>query len=460
MIVCFALIQQFFLYQLILTVHITIPKILRRMSLIIYLIHPLVIVLIRAFAKIINNEYLVDNNLVFFVLVTILSIFISYIFCKITEDKQPQNLKSRAWAEINLKNLQHNYQEIKNILPNSCEFMAVVKANAYGHGSIKVAKTLQKLGCNSYAVASINEAIELRKARIKGDILILGYTSINDLYKLNKYNLIQTAVDYNYAKQLNSFNNNIRTHLKLDTGMHRLGEDYKHIKTIENMLKLPNIIVEGIYTHLCVADSLSVYNIKYSEFQIENFYQVLQKLKSLGLKIPKHHIQSSYGVVNYPELKCDYARVGIFLYGSKSQVKDEVKIELNLKPLLSVKARISAIKKIPAHQPIGYGRKHIPIKDSTIATLTIGYADGIPRNLNNAYVLVKDQKAPIIGLICMDQMTVDISNINNVNQGDIVTILGVDINKEISALQLATSANIITNELYSRLGERLNRIYV
>lgn len=372
--------------------------------------------------------------------------------------------KDRAWIEIDMQNLQNNIEQIKKLISKDCKIMAVVKANAYGHGMINVAKKLSKIGIEDFAVATLSEAIELRKHDIRGNILILGYTNIEDIKYVQKYDLIQTIVDYDYAKKVNEKvneivnNGKIKTHIKLNTGMNRIGENCKDIGKIISIFKLNNIDILGMFTHLSSADSLKVEDIDFTNRQINNFFDCIKEIKRLGYNPGKLHIQSSYGILNYSEIKCDYVRPGIIMYGIYCTKEHNAKIEPNLKPVLELKARITSVKYIDKDEAVSYGRTYIAKEKMKIATVSIGYADGYPRNLSgkNAKVYVNGKYATIIGRVCMDQLMIDVSAINDIKEGDVVTLIGAE--KEISAEEIATQADTITDELLCRLGQRLPRI--
>lgn len=363
----------------------------------------------------------------------------------------------RAWIEIDLNNLEHNVRQLKSIMPSCCELMAVVKAEAYGHGAFQIATYLQKIGVKAFAVATIDEGIHLRHYGITGDILILGYTCPFRAKELRRYNLIQTLIDYDHAVAMDAQGVKIRSHIKIDTGMHRLGFDVADFGKICNTFMLSNTYVEGIYTHLCVSDSLDNEDIKFTQDQVAKFNQLLRFLSSIGFQRPKVHIQSSYGLLNYPEINCDYARVGIALCGVYSSAEDRTNQKLSLLPVLSLKSRVVLIKSILKGESVGYSRVFTAERDTKIAIISIGYADGVPRNLScgNGYVLIAGQKARIIGRVCMDQMTVDVTDIPKIQVGMVATLIGKDNSSEISAAEIATHAGTITNEILSRLGQRL-----
>ena len=370
-----------------------------------------------------------------------------------------QNLKSRSWIEIDLKNLENNINEFKKIMSPQSQLLAIIKANAYGHGMIEIAHYLNKLGIKHFGVATIDEGIKIRKSGVLGEILILGYTDINRVKELKKYDLTQTLIDYIYAKELNSKKEKIKCHLKIETGMNRLGIVYNNLSELQNVFNLPNLEITGIYSHLCCADSRKKSDIKYTEQQIKNFNFAITKLKEAQIKIPKIHLQSSYGLLNYSSLKYDYVRIGIAMYGvlvSADAIPEE---QVNLKPVLSLKSKIILIRDIPKDSYISYGRTFKTKRPTTMAVLPIGYADGLPRNLKNGQVIIKDQIFPIVGRICMDQLMIDITDGINISRGDTAIIIGKSKNKEIKAETLAQNSDSITDELLSRMGDRLPVIF-
>lgn len=454
----------YFLFQMLLLWQGTSKKHLRKFCMYAYIAHPLCIVLVRGLAKVTGSEVLlIDNSIIHFIAV----VTITFICCaaivlaprlKINTAPSPTG---RAWLEIDLANLNHNLSSLKNILPHHCGMMAVIKANAYGHGAVEIAKVLNKQGIEHFAVATLAEGITLRKHNVKGDILILGYTHPRDIQQLTRYNLTQTVVDYRYADMLNSYGKKVKVHIKIDTGMNRLGENYQQLQPIAKMYQHKNLVVCGTYTHLCAADSMHEPYVTFTKGQIENFYGVVAKLNGLGIDTKKLHIQSSYGVLNYPELHCDWARIGIALYGVLTNQGDQTRTQVDLRPLMSLKARVVLTKTVPQGQTVGYSNKFIAPQDSKIALISIGYADGVPRSLScgRGDVLIKGQRAKIIGNICMDQLMVDITHIDGVETGDIATIIGQDGNEFIKAEQLAAQAGTITNELLSCIGERVKRVY-
>ncbi len=377
----------------------------------------------------------------------------------------PKEKTDRAWLEINLANLEYNVKTLTKAMPPKCRLMAVVKADGYGHGAFKVSAHLNKIGVNAFAVATIDEGIKLRKYGIRGEILILGYTNVCRAAELKKYDLTQTLIDFDYAEALNKQGAAIKSHLKVDTGMHRLGIDSKDVNNIQKIFAMKNLKICGIYTHLCCAESLDPDDIAFTRKQIDAFYSLINPLietwKARGMSIPKIHIQSSYGLLNYPDLVCDYVRAGIALYGVPSSPNVKTKLNLPLRPVLSLKTRIILIRSVCPGESVGYDRAFRAERESRIAILPVGYGDGFPRNLScqNGKALINGRYAPIIGRICMDQMAVDITDIENASLGDMATLISADEdadwNAGLQAPAVAERSHSISNELLCRLGKRL-----
>lgn len=366
----------------------------------------------------------------------------------------------RAFIEVDLKALRHNAKILQNAVPRNCRLMAVVKCNAYGHNSILIAEELQKIGVQSFAVATADEGIELRRHGIRGEILVLGYTNIQRARELQKYDLMQTVIDFGYAEALQKQGVPLKVHIKLDTGMHRLGIPFDANEEIQAVFSMSCLQVCGIYTHLCCADSLAPDSIAFTEVQIARFYQAVAALKTKGLPIPKLHIQSSYGLLNYPHLQCDYVRTGIALYGVLSNPKDKTKLKLDLRPVLSLKSRVALIRTVPANEFVGYGKAFYTARETRLAVLPIGYGDGLPRSLSNGKgsVEINGCRVPIVGQICMDQLTVDITDTEGISVGDVATLIDTNAESLLTAPETAARAGSITNELLCRMGARPVRV--
>lgn len=451
----------------------------RSASLWIYLLHPAFIVVVRAAAKLLHlTPLLVDNSLLHFLAVTALSVcagfcmafvqakFVAASAAKTGAHHRPHSPAStpcgRAWIELDRGALARNTAYLTSILPEGCRLMPAVKANAYGHGAALIAGELNRLGVDSFCVACLSEGISLRNSGVKGEILILGYTAPKDFPQLVRYRLTQTVIDFEYAEKLAASGLKLHVHIGIDTGMHRLGIRCENIEEILSVFEMKNLKPDGMLTHLCVCDSPSPENRAFTESQIQAFYSVVEILQAQGISCPKLHLQSSYGLLNYPDLNADYVRAGIALYGVPSAVKDTDFFRENLTPVLSLKARVASVRTLYAGDSAGYGLAFTAEEDMQIAVLSIGYADGLPRELScgRGYVLLHGCQAPIIGRICMDQTLVDISGIPDVSAGDTAVLIGTSGEAEITAQQLASQCGTITNELLSRLGERLERIFI
>ncbi|MCI8966568.1 MAG: serine racemase VanT catalytic subunit [Lachnospiraceae bacterium] len=444
---------------------------LRDVSLIVYIIHPMMIVVIRMFAKVLHLQtLLVDNSVVHFLAVTVASVAFSVAAAALWGRfgrKRSRHIPDtdRAYIEIDLENLEHNVAVLREAMPPKCELMAVVKAEAYGHGMCGIAVHLDKIGVRAYAVATVDEGIRLRRCGVRGEILILGFTAPERAGELRRYDLSQTLIDYAYACRLNEQARGqrcrVKVHVKIDTGMHRLGFDQDFDQEeILGVFAMEHLAVNGIYTHLCVADSLAEADVRFTRQQIADFYAVLRRLKKEGVRIPKIHIQSSYGLLNYPELKCSYVRAGIALYGVLSSPDAQTKLQLDLRPVLSLKAKVILLRRVPQGESVGYARTFVADRDSVIAILPVGYADGFPRSLSGggSYVLINGSWAPIVGRICMDQLAVDVTDIADIEVGMTATLIGCDAGGQIAAPDVADDSGSITNELLSRMGSRLARL--
>lgn len=371
-------------------------------------------------------------------------------------------IKNRAWVEIDLDNLEHNIDEIKKIISKKTKIMAVLKANAYGHDLIIISKKLNEIGIEDFAVATLDEGIILRKNNIKGNILIMGFTSIENIQYVIDYDLIQTVIDEEYANELIKLHNSkeLKVHLKINTGMNRIGISYNNFEFVKNLYNEKKLNILGIYSHLCTSNSNKKRDIAFANEQISRFNNLINYLKDSNINVGKVHIQSSYGILNFPELEYDYVRAGIIIYGLYNDNNTYAKIHLNIKPVLTLKSKIVSIKELKKGETVGYGRTYKAIRNEKMAAVSIGYVDGYPKNLSelNAYVKVNNHYAKVIGRICMDQLVINITNIPNVKVNDIVTLIGNS--KYINAENLATKLKTITPELLGRLGSRLNYIPV
>lgn len=442
----------------------------------IYILHPAVIVAVRGIAKAVKMDLLTDNSLAHYLAVLLLSAVVSYLLALCLDgyrsrrsrmggkpEKDRQEYKcARAWLELNRSALRHNVNTLRERLPDSCKLMPAVKADAYGHGAALVAQVLQEEGVDAFCVACVKEGVQLRKKGIRGMILVLGYTHPKQFALLEEYRLTQTVVDHAYALQLNAYGRTLHVHIGIDTGMHRLGVRSDHLEQVADIYEMEHLAVDGLFTHLCVSDSMAAAARSYTDAQAQAFYRLVGQLQQRGYPCACIHMQASYGVLNYPDLAGDYARVGIALYGVLSTKEDTALWQSLLQPVLSMKARVATVKMLYQGESAGYGIRFTAKQDMKIATLSAGYADGVPRALSEGVgsVLIRGCLAPVIGRICMDQMTVDVSAVPHVQAGDEAVLIGRCGDLEISAGDIAAQAGTITNEVLSRMGERLERVVV
>jgi serine/alanine racemase len=432
---------------------------LRIVSMWVYIVHPLGIIAVRGAAKITGlTSMFVDDSLIHYAAVCLLSLAVSALIASFTPGgKARMYQKGRAWIELDMESLRHNVTVLRGLLPDSCRLMPAVKANAYGHGVVMICRELNALGVRSFCVATADEGAELRKHRVKGEILVLGYTYPEQLRLIRRYRLTQTVVDNEYAKALNAYGKRMNAHIKVDTGMRRLGEPAESIDGIIDIFKHKNLNISGIYSHLC-ADGESPGERAFTEEQIGRFNSCRSAIRERGFTCPPAHLQSSFGIFNHPELPYDWARPGIALYGMLSNAQDT--FNAGLLPVLTLKARIGAVKPLRAGECAGYGLAFRAERNMEIAVLTVGYADGLPRNLSRdgGHVLINRRKAPIIGHVCMDQTIVDVTGIGNVRRGDAAVIIGQSGGEAITACDMAGWAGTIPNEILCRLGCRLERV--
>ena len=464
-----------FLYKILLSIRGRSVKRLRSISTWIYIVHPAMIVAVRGAARIVHmTELLVDNSLIHYAAVTVLSIaaaaVISYFGDWVKGAGAPgaalsergKERRGRAWIELDREALSQNVEALLAMLPDHCSLMPAVKADAYGHGAVLIARELNRIGVEAFCVASAGEGEELRREGVRGEILVLGYTDPIQFDLLHRCRLTQTIVDYQYAERLNGYGKRLHVHIGVDTGMHRLGIGYEERSLIMDIFEMKNLAVDGLFTHLCTSDGQALKEQSFTDLQARRFYSVVDDLERNGYSCPKLHLQSSYGILNYPKLAEDYARVGIALYGVLSTREDTKRWEDVLRPVLSLKARVACVRRLCCGETAGYGMAFTAQRDMEIATITVGYGDGLPRNLSGGqgFVLINGRRAPVVGRICIDQTIVDVSGIPDVKAGDVAVLIGKSGDKEISAGDLAGWAGTITNEILSRMGARLERVMV
>ena len=428
------------------------------MSLLVYLIHPWCIVLVRGGARLLGMEPLfIENSLGHFGAVLVASLWGAWLLSLLRP--HPRNNRDRAWREIDLEALAHNTWQIREALAPDCDLMAVVKAEAYGHGAVPVARRLRKEGVKAFAVASLEEGVALRRHGILGEILVLGYTAPHEARQLRRWHLTQAVVDAAHGEALAAQGVRLKVHLALDTGMHRLGIPAEDHRAIARMYRLPRLKITGTFSHLCVSDSLDPADQVYTCQQLKLFHETLRWMEGHGCPPGETHIQASYGIWNLPPQSCTWARPGIALYGVGSD-SSPTQRQLDLLPVLSIRARVASVRGLEPGQGAGYGLAFRPDTPRQLATVTIGYADGLPRFLpqQGGQVLIRGIRCPMVGRICMDQLLVDVTQVPQVSPGDVVTLIGRDGPGEIRAEEVAAQCGTITNELLSRLGGRLSLV--
>ena len=370
------------------------------------------------------------------------------------------NNTKRTWAKISLENIKHNYYQIRKAIPQNCKFLGVVKANAYGHGAVEVAKTLESVGADYLAVACLDEAIELRKNNIKLPILILGHTPSEYTDKLIEYNICQCVANLNKAKEYSleasKLNKNLKVHIKLDTGMSRLGflcaGSYfeNGIKNLVEACSLPNLSLEGIFTHFSVSDEFINDDEEYTRNQYKLFNDVIDTLVSKGITFKIRHCANSGVVINYPEFTMDMVRPGLLLYGYGDNGK------LGLKPCMSVYTRVSTIKYVDPGVAISYGRHYLTDSRQTIGVISMGYADGLFRSLSNKCEFdFNGHKVKQVGNICMDMCMINITGLDDCDINSVIEIFGENNSLE----ELASKGGTIPYELMCSMSSRVKRIY-
>lgn len=375
-----------------------------------------------------------------------------------------KNALRPAWAEINLNNLDFNIKNIKAKIGQR-ELIGVIKADAYGHGSIKVAEVLRENGCKTFAVATLHEAITLRDAGAKEEIIILGLTPSIYADTLVTYDLTPVVCDYENAAaidaQARAAGKTIQGLIAVDTGMGRIGyladEIDEAVQDIKKIASLSNFKIKGMFSHMSTADAADK---TFSHLQEEKYNKFYKAVVSAGIDIPMRTLANSASIMELPTVHFDACRPGIILYGCYPS--DEVDTnKLAIKPVMSVKANIIHLKDVPEGFSVGYGRKFISKRPSKIATLALGYADGYPRPYSQyAKVLVNGCVAPVAGNICMDQCMVDVTDVPDVKVGDEVIIMGSDGKNTISAEDIAKATGTISYEIVCAFGQRLPKVYV
>lgn len=374
------------------------------------------------------------------------------------------------WAEVDLNAIAHNVRELRRITNPKARLMVAVKANAYGHGMIEVARQALQSDADALGVARVNEGVLLRKAGINAPILIFGYSPPSETARLVEFDLTQTVHSYKTARTLSdtasSLNVKINIHIKVDTGMGRLGllpdnrrtdSDRSAVDEVKAIAGLEDLNLEGIFTHFATADWSDK---SYAEKQFQIFSNFLDQLHKAGLKFSLKHAANSGAIIDMPQTHLDMVRAGISVYGLYPS--DEIdKSRIKLLPAMSLKARIIHLKKVPAGFMVSYGITHKTKKPTTIATVPVGYGDGLSRLMSShGHMLVHGRKAPIVGRVCMDLTMLDVGHIPEIKIEDEVVVFGRQGNESITADEIAKSINTINYEIVTGISDRVPKVYL
>ena len=373
----------------------------------------------------------------------------------------------RTWAEISLDNLEHNYHALRSQTPEGCKFLGVIKADAYGHGAVPVSGTLSELGCEYLAVSNLEEAVQLRRGGIRTPVLILGYTPPEYADTMVFMDLTQEIHSMDYARaleeRLRGTNYILNVHLKLDTGMGRIGflayGAHSELTQLRAFSQLTHLRAEGVFTHFSAADSRLADDEAYTETQYARFQAALAELEGYGIHPALRHCANSAVTILHPEYSLDMVRGGIALYGCAPD-RDCAGL-LDLRPVMTLRTTIAQLRDVAAGTPISYGRTFTAPHDLRMAVLPVGYADGLSRSLSGkARFRLHGADVPVIGRICMDMCMVDITGVPNAKVGDELTLFGYDEDgQRVPVERLAESSGTISYEILCTLSKRIARLY-
>lgn len=375
----------------------------------------------------------------------------------------------RTWAEVDVDAIKHNYVEIRKNVDEKTQIMCVIKADAYGHGAVFLAKIYEQLGADRFAVSNIEEAMQLRENGITLPVLILGFTPAELAGRLAEQNISQAVFSEEYADELSKEavrqGVNVKIHLKVDTGMSRIGfmyQDKKRDADTVSMMKraasMPGLVTEGIFTHFAVSDEADEGR-EATLRQLDCFNDAVEGLKREGVSIPLVHCSNSGAILDYPQARFDCVRAGIILYGLSPSKK--LAGRLDLQPAMQIKSVVAQVKTVEADTPVSYGGTFVSDKPMKLATVPIGYADGYTRSLGNrAYMTIKGRKAPVVGRVCMDQLMLNVSDIEGVCPGDEVIVIGNGRDNTLSFDEMAEMTGTINYELVCLVGKRVPRVYL
>ena len=388
---------------------------------------------------------------------------------KVYSSKEELNTQRlRCWLEINLSNLKNNIESIRSIISADMDIICVVKANSYGLGAVNISKYLSSIGIKYFAVATLQEALDLRiKGKINNEIIILSWTPVLEKETLIKYNLTQTLVDYDYAKKLNEQPGVVKCHIKVDTGMNRFGHKVNDIEIFKKMYELKNLNILGIFSHLCRVREFGEEPDNYTKTQISNFNNIISLLEKEGINVGIKHIMNSFGILRFNDNnKYNMVRPGLLMYGvSPDPDNDQIQKllnEYNFKPVASLKCKVMTVKIIEKGEKVGYNSKYTADQRTKIASISIGYADGLSfaSSKNKFRVIIRNNLCPITGNVCMDSTMVKVPLDSDIQEGDEVTIFGVDERGNlVNHKEFLSKSGAPIGETFSRLGQRITRIY-
>ncbi len=374
----------------------------------------------------------------------------------------------RTWAEIDLDAAEGNYRAIRACLKPETKICCIVKADAYGHGSERLAKVYELLGADWLAVSNLEEAEQIRRAGVKLPILILGYTPPDRAAELAANNIAQSVVGPEFAGELSrkavKAGVTVRAHIQIDTGMTRVGFFYQNperdagaLDEIERACRLPGLEAEGVFTHFASADE-GVGGREYTKRQFACFTGAIGGLERRGIRFALRHCSNSAAILDYPEMQLDMVRPGVILYGMMPS--ESVLRKIDLKPVMSVKSKVALVKTVPPQTCVSYGRRFASERETVVATVPIGYADGYLRRYGEgAAALVRGRRAPVVGRVCMDQLMLDVTGIPGVKTGDTVTLMGRDGNETVTADDIAGASGTISYEIVCGVATRVPRVF-
>ena len=380
----------------------------------------------------------------------------------------PKQMVERTWATVSLDNIAYNFRQIRRAAGPGCKVMGVVKADAYGHGDYNVAKVLVEEGADFLGVSSLDEALALRRHFSSVPILVLGYTPPECAADLSENHLSQTVFSASYAQALSEACRpsalTVEVHIKIDTGMSRIGfacDSFSLPRCVEEAaacFSLPGLHVEGIFTHFAVSDELSPSSEDYTKTQYQLFCQACSALEEQGFSLGLRHCCNSGAVLNYPEMRLDMVRPGILLYGLYPS--EEIRCPIPLRPAMELHSVVTLVKEIGPGVSVSYGRTFTSPRPMQVATVPIGYADGFPRTCQGASLLIRGQRAPVVGRVCMDQLMVDVTQIPGVQPGDSVVVFGKDGGAAIPVEEFASFSGTVNYESICSIGTRVPRVYL